>query len=118
MRRAALRSALSVKANNGDIVVLDEVSFDTPKTKQMVGLVKRLVDGRSTLVLLAAGDENIERAARNISDVKALRASYLNIRDLLGHDKILLPLDALDQINGFLGAPVEVDASEAVEQGE
>ena len=119
MRRAALRSALSVKANNGDIVVLDGVSFDTPKTKQMVGLVDRLVNGRSTLLLLADSNENVEKSARNIPDVKTLRATYLNIRDLLGHDKILLPLDALDEINGFLGTPaVEADDLEAAEQGE
>ncbi len=119
MRRAALRSALSVKADSGDIVVLDEVSFDSHKTKQMVSLVDKLVNGRSTLLLLAESDENIEKSARNIIDVKTLQASYLNIRDLLGYDKILLPLDALDKINSFLGTPVlEVDDLEAAEQEE
>ena len=52
---------------------------------------------------MADGDENVEKSARNIPDVKTLRANYLNIRDLLGYDKIVMPLAALDVIDGFLG---------------
>jgi large subunit ribosomal protein L4 len=102
MRRAALRSALSVKAGNGDIVVLDEIQMSLPKTREMVALVNRLVDGQSTLLLLANRDENVERSARNLTSVKTLRATYLNIRDLLGYDKVILPLAALETITGFL----------------
>jgi large subunit ribosomal protein L4 len=102
MRRAALRSALSVKAGNGDIVILDEIQMDMPKTREMVAMVQRLVDGQSTLLLLAEHDENVEKSARNIPAVKTLRAGYLNIRDLLGHDKIVVPLAALEAITSFL----------------
>jgi large subunit ribosomal protein L4 len=102
MRRAALRSALTVKASNGDIVVLDEIQMEIPKTREMAALVQRLVDGQSTLLLLADRDENVEKSARNIPAVKTLRAGYLNIRDLLGHDKIVLPLAALEAITSFL----------------
>lgn len=101
MRRAALRSALSVKAGNGDIVVLDEISMDVPKTKEMVAVMNRLVAGESTLLLLAERDKNVELSARNLPDLKALRATYLNIRDLLGYNKIVMPLAALDVINSF-----------------
>ena len=92
MRRAALRSALSVKAGNGDIVILDNIGMEMPKTKEMVALMNRLVAEDSALLLLAERNENVEISARNITDVKALRASYLNIRDLLGYDKIVMPL--------------------------
>ena len=102
MRRAALRSALSVKASNGEIILLDEVSLNTPKTKEMVALVDRLAKGRSALLLLPAHDENIELSARNLPDVKALHANYLNIRDLLGYERIIMPLEALEVINSFL----------------
>jgi large subunit ribosomal protein L4 len=102
MRRAALRSALTVKASNGDIVVLDEIQMEMPKTREMAALVQRLVDGQSTLLLLADRDENVEKSARNIPAIKTLRASYLNIRDLLGYDKIVLPLAALEAITSFL----------------
>jgi large subunit ribosomal protein L4 len=103
MRRAALRSALTVKANNGDIVMLDAIQMDAPKTKEMLGLVERLVNDNSALVLLAEKDNALEKSANNLKDVKTLRASYLNIRDLLGYDKIVMPLAALDVITGYLG---------------
>lgn len=102
MRRAALRSALSVKASVGDIVVLEGVSMDAPKTKTMVEFINAVAEGYSALLVLADENENVELSARNISDVKTLHAGYLNIRDLLGYEKILLPLDALDAINGQL----------------
>ncbi|MFW6042299.1 MAG: 50S ribosomal protein L4 [Chloroflexota bacterium] len=108
MRHAALRSALSAKAQAGDIVVLDEVTMERPKTKEMASLMKRLVGDRSALLLMADGDENVELSARNIPDVKTLRALYLNIRDLLGYDKIIMPLSALEAIDGLLGEQTEI----------
>jgi large subunit ribosomal protein L4 len=102
MRRAALRSALSVKAENGDIIILDEVTLSSPKTKDIMALVDTVAGGNSSLLLLAERNENVEMSARNMEDVKTLRAGYLNIRDLLGYDKILMPLAALDVVNGFL----------------
>lgn len=112
MRRAALRSALSIKAGDGDIVVLDELSLEQPKTREMAAICDRLTDGSSTLLLLAGQDVNVEKSARNLAHVKTLRAHYLNIRDLLGHDKIVMPLAALEQINGFLASDFMFDASE------
>jgi large subunit ribosomal protein L4 len=102
MRRAALRSALSAKAESGDIVLLDEVSMNAPKTRDMVAFVNNVAAGHSALLLLAATDRNVELSARNLVDVKTLPATYLNIRDLLGYEKILLPLASLDQVLNFL----------------
>ena len=114
MRRAALRAALTVKANNGDIVVLDEISMDAPKTKEIVATMKRLTDSNSTLLLLGGHDTNVELSARNAADVKALLANYLNIRDLLGYDKIVMPLAALETIESYLS--VDTSASDAGEE--
>ena len=116
MRRAALRSALSVKAENGDVVVLDEVSLNTPKTKEMMSLVDNVARGNSALLLLAQRNENVEKSARNLEDVKTLRAGYLNIRDLLGYDKIIMPLAALEIVNGFLAGEDSVTSVSQAEE--
>ncbi len=104
MRRAALRSALSVKAADAQIVVVDELSIESPKTKAMALALAALVgEGQSALILLGARNEPVEQSLRNLPHAKLLRAGYLNIRDLLGYDKVLLPLGALEIIQGYLG---------------
>lgn len=117
MRRAALRSALSVKAGNESIVLVDDLAFDAPKTRDMKAFVQALGADGSALVLLPGRNDNVEKSARNLSDVKALHANYLNIRDLLGYDKIVMPLATLDVLTNFLGSEDE-DFEEVDESGE
>jgi large subunit ribosomal protein L4 len=102
MRRAALRSALTVKASNGDIVVLDNLSLDRPKTKDMVAILDRLAKDASVLVLLSELNENVDKSVRNLANAKSIRTSYLNIRDLLGYDKVIMPLSSLEALNSIL----------------
>jgi len=102
MRRAALRSALTVKAKSGDIVVMDRLDLNRPKTKDMIEIVHSLAGDNSALFLLADSNEFVEKSARNLQDVKTLRATYLNIRDLLGHNKIVMSLSALEVVHGYL----------------
>jgi large subunit ribosomal protein L4 len=102
MRRAALRSALTVKASNNDLVLVNDIQMDLPKTKEMVAAMNRLVGDSTALVLLAERNSNVEKSANNLPDVKTLRANYLNIRDLLGYDKIVMPLAALAVLDSFL----------------
>jgi large subunit ribosomal protein L4 len=116
MRRAALRSALSAKAVNEEIVLVDELTLDAPKTREMKSIVQALVADGSALVLLPDRNDNVEKSSRNLSDVKTLHANYLNIRDLLGYDKIVMPLAALDAIANYLGD--EDDFEEIEETGE
>ena len=104
MRRAALRSALSIKAAQKEVVVLDELKMDRPKTKEMVATLERLVGQASALILLAESNEAIEKSARNLPDAKTLRANYLNVRDLLGYEKLIMPLGALEIIQSYLGS--------------
>lgn len=108
MRRAALRSALSAKAQSKQIVVVDNLEMESSKTKQMVSVLSKLsaAEGK-TLILLSESNVSVERSVRNIPTVKALRASYLNIRDLLGADNIVVPLNALGIIESVLGASAE-----------
>ena len=103
MRRAALRSALSVKAKDNQIVVLDALTLDGPRTKAIVDLLSGLQINTSTLFILPESDPNIERSVRNLSRVRYLRAQYLNIRDLLNFDTLVLPQGALDVIESLLG---------------
>jgi large subunit ribosomal protein L4 len=103
MRHAALRSALSVKAQDGQIFVLDTLAMEQPKTKAMNNVLKSLGLDQRVLVLLPESDEVVEKSARNLPQVKVLRANYLNIRDLLGYDDVLMPVSALQVIEGLLG---------------
>ena len=103
MRRAALRSALSVKASAQQIVVLDELEMDAPKTRQLATMLDALAIPSSALVLLPEKNENVEKSTRNLPDVKYLRAQYLNIRDLFGYETVVMPKRALEVIEGILG---------------
>ena len=103
MRRLALRSALSAKAAADAIVLIDGLEMDAPKTREMRDLVDRVCDGESTLVLLADRDEAVERSIRNLPYVRYLRTGYLNVRDLLAYERLLMPVSALDAIIAHLG---------------
>ena len=103
MRRQALRSALSSKAADGQIIVLDELGMDVPKSKEMIAILDALQLDSSVLILLPQKSEAIEKSVGNIPDVKTLHANYLNIRDILGYDYLLLPKGALEMVESFLG---------------
>ncbi len=99
MRRAALRSALSVKAAEAGIVILEELTLPEPKTRLMAKALNALVGDASALILVPEKNPDYElviRSTNNLPDAKILMAGYLNIRDLLGFDKVILPLRALD----------------------
>jgi large subunit ribosomal protein L4 len=106
MRRAAMRSALTVKASESGIVLVDEFALAEPKTKLMAQALDRLV-GKSTALLVMANKDAtydvVTRTAGNISDAKILLASYLNVRDVLGFDKLVMPVDVLDVLVAQLG---------------
>jgi large subunit ribosomal protein L4 len=103
MRRAALRAALSTKAKDGQIVVVDALDVEVPKTKAMVSALESLGIAGSALHLLPERNEMVEKSVRNLPNVKVLNANYLNIRDLLSYDTILMPVDSLQIIERVLG---------------
>jgi large subunit ribosomal protein L4 len=105
MRHAALRSALSVKAAEAGVVVVDEFVLDEPKTRLMAQALNSLVGDATVLILTTEKDaayEVVVRSTNNLPDAKLLMANYLNIRDLLGYDKLVMPLKALDVLKSFL----------------
>ena len=106
MRRAALRSALSVKAADQEILILDEIALSEPKTREMAQVKNNLAGESSVLLIIPEKNEifdQIHKAANNIPDVKLLNANYMNIRDLLGFEKVIIPLAALEVIESYLG---------------
>jgi large subunit ribosomal protein L4 len=106
MRQAALRSALSVKAAEAGIVVVDDLNIKEAKTRVMVEALGNLVGTSTVLVLMPVKDQNYDtvmRSADNIENAKVLLASYLNVRDILSFDKVVLPLKTIDALVAHLG---------------
>jgi len=106
MRQAALRSALSAKAAESGVVLVDDVKLSEGKTRLMSEALNRLVGQASALVVLPEKDANYEtlmQSTVNLPDAKVLLAGYLNIRDLLSYDKLVLPVKALDALTAQLG---------------
>jgi large subunit ribosomal protein L4 len=100
MRQAAIRSALSAKAAENGIVVLEALELPEIKTRLMAQALNRLVGDASALILIPEKNEAYQRvvySTRNLPDAKILMVNYLNIRDLLGYDRVLFPLTAIDQ---------------------
>lgn len=103
MRQQAIRCALSALARDQQLVFVDELKLDAPKTRAAKNVLKALVGDRSALVLLGDRNENVERGIANLPDARHLRASYLNMRDLLQYDRVIVPLDALEVIKSLWG---------------
>jgi large subunit ribosomal protein L4 len=103
MRRAAYRSALTVKAQDKQIVIVDDLQIESGKTRDMAAILDELELKGSVLVMLSEKNENVERSVHNLPNVKTLRASYLNIRDLLGYDCLLISQESLGLIEQILG---------------
>jgi large subunit ribosomal protein L4 len=106
MRQAALRSALSAKAAEAGIVIVDDIKLTQSRTRLMADTLDRLVGESSALVLLPEKDQNYEtvlRSTDNLPGAKVLLAGYLNIRDILGYDKLIMPLKTLDILEAHLG---------------
>jgi large subunit ribosomal protein L4 len=103
MRQGAVRSALSVKASDQKIVVLDDLRMAEPKTREMALMLQRLSVDSSALILMPESDLAVEKSANNLPDVKLLRAHYLNVRDLLSYDYVVIPKAALAVIEEIWG---------------
>lgn len=103
MRREAIRCALSALIRDEQLVIVDSVKMDTPKTKIAKEFIQAVTGGESALVLLAERNDAVQQSVNNLPKAKTLRVNYLNIRDLLQYDKVIMPLDALDVIKGIWG---------------
>jgi large subunit ribosomal protein L4 len=98
IKRIAMKSALSSKFNDNNIVVLEELNFDAPKTKQVVSLLQNLKVDSKTLIVVADNNENIVKSARNIQGVKTAFVNTLNVYDILKYDKFIITRDAVKKV--------------------
>ena len=104
MRRKAIRCALSALARDQQLIFVDQLTLDTPKTKEMLAILQRVAgEGVKTLVLITDAHENVQRSMSNLEKATALRANYLNLRDLLQAEKVVVPRDALEVIKQIWG---------------
>ena len=97
-RRLALRSALAAKAQDGHIAVLGGFELDTPHTRAVVDLLRAIEAGARVLMVLGSHNEQLERSARNLPEVKVILAANLSVRDLLTADTVLMTRDALEHV--------------------
>jgi len=105
MRRAALRSAITEKFTAGDFFIVEEFSLNEPRTKLMAETLDKVAGSRHCLVVYPERDENYDllaRAIKNLPKATLILADYLNIRDLLGHEKVILVRSGLDRISEIL----------------
>src|SRR6266568_3407917 len=115
MRRLAIRSALSDKVANEQLIVMDRVSLDQPRTRDMLDLLDNLpVNGKKTLFVLPQRDENIVLSTRNIPNAKVQHVSSINVIELLKHDFVILPLTTVKWLELVFGEGLSAD--EATEQ--
>lgn len=102
VRRLALKSALSSKVQEQNILVLEALSFDAPKTKEFIAVLKNLSVDSKALIVTDSVNEFVALSARNIPGVTVVEASGINILDLLGHDKLIMTKAAVEKVEEVL----------------
>jgi large subunit ribosomal protein L4 len=98
VRRLALKVALSSKARQGQVVVLEELQLEQPKTAVLARLLRQVVGSETALVVIAEPDRNIGLAARNLPGVRVLVARNINVYDVVKHGRVLLTQQALARL--------------------
>ena len=100
VKQLARRSALTLKAQEGQVIVVDTVDFGTPKTKEYINFAKNLkVDGKKVLLVLDKADENVYLSMRNVPDARLAKASDINTYIVLNNKALILTEQSLETIN-------------------
>jgi len=98
LRKLALKSALSAKVEDSELILLDELAMEAPKTKEMVNILHNLKANTKSLIVLAGKDEAVEKSARNLPGVKAVNVNVLNVYDILNHDNLIMTKAAAQRV--------------------
>ena len=101
MRRGAIRSTLSALVRDEQLVLVDRLDMEAPNTKVMRGMVETLVGEQSALIVLTAGQKAVRKSVSNLPNAHSLVANYLNVRDLLKYDKVIMTLEALEVVTSI-----------------
>ena len=103
MRRLALKSALSNKVKEENTLVVNELSFEAPKTKDFINVLNNLSANEKTLVVTGEVNENVVRSARNLPNVKLITADQVNVLDVVNYNKVVYTQDAVKKLEEVLG---------------
>lgn len=98
VRRLAMKSALSSKVQDQNLIVVDELAFSEPKTKMMAETLSLLKAGKKTLLVTADGDLNVYKSARNIAGVKPVKADFMSVYDILNCETLVMTKDAVARV--------------------
>jgi len=113
MRRLALRCMLSSKVTDGSLKVIDQISFDAPKTKEMIKVLEALKLGPSTMIVTSDAQVNVVKSARNIPGIKTLPANILNVVDLLTYTNLVMTEDAVRRAEQLWGEVKSEEGTDA-----
>ena len=113
MRQLALRCALSAKATDKELMVLDELKLDEPKTKQMVRILTALGVDSSVLVVTPEPEENVIKSARNLKRIKTTPANLLNVLDILSYKLLLITVNAVRRVEELWGERLPQEVKDA-----
>ncbi|MFD0872476.1 50S ribosomal protein L4 [Chlamydia abortus] len=102
VRRLAIKSALSSKVIENEIIVLDQLQMNQPKTKEFAAILKNLKADRKALIVAPSFDENVALSARNLPGVKFVTAEGINVLDVLVHDKLIITKEAVEKVEEVL----------------
>lgn len=95
VKRLALKGALTSKVSAGEMIVLDKITLNAPKTREVVKIMKALSVEKKALLVIAGPDDTITRAAGNLPNVKTAFVNTINVLDILGYDKFIITEDAV-----------------------
>ncbi|MDO8673405.1 MAG: 50S ribosomal protein L4 [Dehalococcoidia bacterium] len=115
MRRLALRSALSVKLAEQQLVVVDQLALSVPKTKEMKAIIDRLPVVAPILIVTPGREDNVYKSGRNLGRVTVIPVNNINIVDVLRHSSLIMPIDTIRRIEVTLDPGIRW---EAVEDGD
>jgi large subunit ribosomal protein L4 len=113
MRQLALRCALSAKARDGQLMVLEQLELDEPKTKEMVRILAALGVDSSALIVTSEAEDNVIKSARNLRGIKTLPASLLNVVDILSYKVLLMTVAAVSKVEQLWGKKLSPRGSNA-----
>ncbi len=102
VRKAAIKSAVSSKQQEGKMIVVDNLEMEKPRTKELIKWLEDLKVFQKVLVVIARKDPYIELSARNLDDVKVLRAEGLNVRDVMNHEVLIMTKEAAVKVQEAL----------------
>ena len=98
LRRLAMLSMLSSKAQEKELIVIDEIKFEEPKTKEMVKMLDAVKAEKKTLIVMAEKDENVIKSAANIPGVRTALVGTMNVYEIINHGSLILTADAVKRI--------------------